>query len=256
MDSDKLGYYGGTLNHAGGHAVSAMLHETRAQTQWLRLDELANRHCHLSPMEHAALTSWLSLLETQQLERSQRTAAASRAPVIMEDGSEFFDILPQWSYSAAGNAVMLADLSGLEQTLPSTSCMETKQHERLRCPPCIRGQFSGVKPHEQLVLLCTPQDGLPMVDISTITDQQLVEYLCQNTAVFPCPRSDEDILSVDCLVPLRAVVHPYLFSQEYAVVCRFGDDSAPLAVMHIALIRDCLRGANREGLHAARSRPS
>jgi hypothetical protein len=35
------------------------------QTQWLRPDELANRHCHLSPVEHTALTSWLSLLETQ-----------------------------------------------------------------------------------------------------------------------------------------------------------------------------------------------
>ncbi len=72
----------------------------------------------------------------------------------------------------------------------------------------------------------------------------------------PCPRSDEDILSVVSLVPLRAVVHPYLYSQEYVVVCRFGDDSAPLAVMHRALIRDCLRGANRESLHAACDGPS
>jgi hypothetical protein len=27
----------------------------------------------------------------------------------------------------------------------------------------------------------------------------------------------EDVLSVECLVPLRAVVHPYLYSQEYVV---------------------------------------
>jgi hypothetical protein len=158
----------------------------------------------------------------------------------MEDGSEFSDILPQRCHSAAGIAEMLTDLSGLEQTLPSTTFVETKWHERLRCPPCIRGQISGVQLHDQLVLRCTPQDGLPVVDISAITDQQQVEYLCQNRAVFPCQRSDEDILSVECLVPLRAVVHPYLFSQEYVVVCRFGDDRALLAVMHIALIRDCL----------------
>ncbi len=101
-----------------------------------------NRHCHLSPVEHAALTSWLSLLETQQLERS---VAASRAPVVMEDGSEFFDILPKRSNSAAGNAEMLADLSGLEQALPSTTYLATKRQQRLRCPPCIRGQISGVK---------------------------------------------------------------------------------------------------------------
>ncbi len=95
-----------------------------------------------------------------------------------------------------------------------------------------------------------------MVDISAITDQQPVEYLCQNRAVIPCPRSDRDILSVECPVPLHAVVHQYLFSQECVVVCRFGHDSAPLAVMHIALIHDCLRGANRERLHAACGRPS
>jgi hypothetical protein len=187
------------------------------QTQWLRLDELASRHCHLYPVEYTALTSWLSLLETQQFERS---AAASRPSVVTEGGSEFFDILPQRCHSAAGNAEMLADLSGLEQTLQSATSVEIKRHERLRCPPCIRGQISGVQPHEQLVLRCIPQDGLPGVEISAITDQQLVEYLCQHRAVFPCPRSDEDFLPVECLFPFCAVVHPYLYSQEYVVVCR------------------------------------
>ncbi len=95
-----------------------------------------------------------------------------------------------------------------------------------------------------------------MVDIFAITEQQLVEFLCQNRAVFPYPLSDEDILSVECLVPLRTVVHPYVFSQEYAVVCLVGDGSAPLAVMHIAQIRDCLRGADHEMLHTVCSRPS
>ncbi len=97
------------------------------QTRWLRLDELANRHCHLSPVEHTALTLWLSLLETQQFERS---AAASRPSVVMEGGSEFFDILPQRCHSAAGNAEMLTDLSGLEQTLQSATSVEIKRHER------------------------------------------------------------------------------------------------------------------------------
>ena len=157
------------------------------QTQWLRLDELANRHCPLSPVEHTALTSWSSPLETEQLERS---TAASRASVLMEDGSEFFDILPQRCHSATRNATMLTDLP----RLGCETSMGIKRHERLRCPPCIRGLISGIQPHRQLVLLCIPQDGLPGVDIAAITDQQQVEYLCQHLAVFPCPRSDEDIL--------------------------------------------------------------
>ncbi len=118
------------------------------QTQWLRLDELANRHCHLSPVEHTALTSWLSLLETQQFERS---AAASGPSEVTEDWSEFSDILPQGCHSAAGNTEMLTDLPRLEQTQCETS-VEIKRHERSRCPPCIRGLISGVQPHEQLVL--------------------------------------------------------------------------------------------------------
>jgi hypothetical protein len=48
-------------------------------------------------MKHAALTSWLSMLENQQFEMS---AAASRAPAAMEDGSKFFNILPKRSNSA------------------------------------------------------------------------------------------------------------------------------------------------------------
>jgi hypothetical protein len=132
----------------------------------------------------------------------------------MADGTEFFDTLPQQSQSVVGSAEMLADLSGSKQLLTNTVCSEIMRREYLQCPPCIRGQISGVKPHEQLVLRSIPHDDLPGVDISTISDQQLVEYLCQNRAVFPCPRSDEDILLVECLVPLRAVVQPYLFSQE------------------------------------------
>ena len=178
------------------------------QTQWLRLDELANRHCRLSPVEYAALTSWLSLLETQQLEKS---TAASGPSEVTEDCSAFSDILPQQCHSAARNATMRTDLPRLE----CETSVGIKRQERLRCPPCIRGLISGIQPHEQLVLRCIPQVGLPGVDISAITDQHLVECLCQHRAVFPCPRSDEDILSVECLVPLRAVMHPYLFSQLF-----------------------------------------
>ncbi len=241
-----------------GNAKPAILSISQfqgTQTQWLRSDELANRNCHLSPLEHTALTSWLSMPETQQLEMS---AAASRTPVAMEDRSGFSSTLSQRSHSAVRNAEKTVDPDGLEQTSPGTARAEAKWQDPLRCPPCIQGEISGVKPHEQLVLQCTLQSGLPEVDISTgtISDQQLLEYLCQTLAVFSYPRNNEDILSVECLVPLRAVMDPYIFSQEYAVVCLFGDDSAPLAVMHIALIRDCLRGVDHERLRIACSRPS
>jgi hypothetical protein len=162
-----------------GNAEPAILSISQfqgTQTQWLRSDELANRNCHLSPLEHAALTSWLSLLETQQLGMS---TAASRTPIAMEDGSGSSGILSQRSHSAVRNTEKTADPNRLEHASPGTASAEAKWRDPLRCPPCIQGQISGVKPHEQLVLQCTLQSGLPEVDISTICEKQLLEYLCQ-----------------------------------------------------------------------------
>ncbi len=88
------------------------------------------------------------------------------------------------------------------------------------------------------------------MDISSIS--KLLEYLCKNNAAFSYPQSDYDILLIDseCQIPLRLVVNPYLFSQEYVVtvVRLFADEDAPQTVMHMALIRDCLMGANLERL--------
>jgi hypothetical protein len=154
-----------------GNAEPAILSISQfqgTQTQWLRSDESANRNCHLSPLEHTALTSWLSMLETQQLEMS---AAASRTPIAMEDGSGISSTLSQRSHSAVRNAENTADPYGLKQASPGTARAEAKWQDPLWCPPCIQGQICGVKPHEQLVLQCTLQSGLPEVDISTISDQ-------------------------------------------------------------------------------------
>ncbi len=112
-----------------------------------------------------------------------------------------------------------------------------------------------------MVLQCQPIDLLPDVDISGISDQQLLEHLCQNRAFFSHQRNDDDILLVECFVPLGEVVHPYRFrrrfSQEYAVVCLLADEDsdAPLTMMHMALIRGCLMGADWERLRVACSRP-
>ncbi len=94
---------------------------------------------------------------------------------------------------------------------------------------------------------------LPVLDISVIPDQQLVNYLCRTRAVFPFPKSDDDIPLVECLLPLLTVF-PYRSQLEYIIVRSFADDEAPLTVMQTALVRDCLKGANRERLDVACSR--
>ncbi len=89
-----------------------------------------------------------------------------------------------------------ADPYGLEQASPGKARTEAKWQDPLRFPPCIQEQISGARPHEQLVLQCTLQSGLPEGDISTISNQQLLEYLCQIRAVFSFQRNNEEILSL------------------------------------------------------------
>jgi hypothetical protein len=71
---------------------------------------------------------------------------------------------------------MNVDPVGLEQALPTKHCLETVGRGRLLRPPCIRGKIIEAKPHDQLDLQCALQVGLPEVDASTISDQQILEY--------------------------------------------------------------------------------
>ena len=60
---------------------------------------------------------------------------------------------------------------------------------------------------------------------------------------------------VECLAPLRRIVNPYPFKQEYIIIRSLSDESAPMTVMQMALVRDCLTGDGREELRDACSRP-
>ncbi len=140
-----------------GSAEPAILSKSQfrgTQTQWLRLDELACRHCHLTPFEHATITSWLSMTESQQLEAFAETSGATEA-LATDEGRGLPDVLYRGSHVAAGNTGMNFDPVGLEQAIPTKNCLETVGRGHLRCPPYIRGQIIGAKPHNQLVLQCT-----------------------------------------------------------------------------------------------------
>jgi hypothetical protein len=126
------------------------------------------------------------------------------------------------------------------RALSTLTCAGAVMLEHSRFPPCIGGQIIDTQQHDQLFLRCPLPDRLPEEDISSISNQQMLEYLCKKRAVFSYKRSDDDILLVECLIAFQAVVNPYLFSQEYVVVRLFADEDTPLTKMHMALIRDCL----------------
>lgn len=126
----------------------------------------------------------------------------------------------------------------------------------LHSSPCIGGQITDTLQHNQLVLHYSPPDCLPEMDLSNVSDPLLLDYLCDGRTVFPCPCNDNDTFMVECLTSLRKVVSPYPFKQEYLIARLFDvEDTTPLTVLHMALVRDCLIGAGCERLKDACTRP-
>ena len=74
-------------------------------------------------------------------------------------------------------------------------------------------------------------------------------------AVLSLPRNTSDTVLVECLAPLRQVVQGCNPIAEYVIVRKLDDDEAPLTVLHIALVRDCLLGSGCENLLEACRRP-
>mmetsp|Transcript_55124 Transcript_55124/g.115349 ORF Transcript_55124/g.115349 Transcript_55124/m.115349 type:complete len:484 (-) Transcript_55124:655-2106(-) len=216
-----------------------------SQTRWMHSEELRSRHCHLTTSEYTALTSWLP---APREHRGGESTASLGAPVPAAGEA----LITGCDGEAAGGEP--SAWSRLEQAPLTTARAAAVVSAQL--PPCIGGQVVDTLQHNQLVLSCSPPDCLPEVDISNISDALLLDYLCHGRAVFPYSCNDNNTVMVECLTSLRKVVSPYPFKQEYIVARLFAaDEAAPLTVLHMALVRDCLVGADRERLKDACTRP-
>ncbi len=100
-----------------------------------------------------------------------------------------------------------------------------------------------------------PFDGVPDVVVSALQDWQLATYICQRSAVLSLQCSNDSAVSIECLVPLCAVLTPYTMLQEYVVVCKASDSCSSLAVLQMAPISDCLLDNDCELPWNACSRP-
>lgn len=217
--------------------------ESGDHTRWMRLDELISQKCHLTMSEYTALTSWLpapTAIRVREVADSPEALAAGEASNTCrghEDECDHPSQKPRYD------------------RMPLTTT-RAEIITPVQCPQCIGGQIADTLQHNQLVLRYSPPADLPETVISKISDPQLLTYLCHGRAVFPYPRNDNDTLMVECLMPLRTVVSPYPFKQEYMIARQLAvDDTAPLTVLQVALVRDCLIGADRERLRDACARP-
>ena len=118
-----------------------------------------------------------------------------------------------------------------------------------------RSLAHGNLEYDQLVLRSSLPACVSETDISKISDPLLADYLCQGRAIFPYSRSEDDAFLVECLTPLRKIVIPYPLSLDYIVARQVESENAPLSVMPMVLVRDCLLGNGRESLEEVCSRP-
>ena len=211
--------------------------------RWMQLDELIARKCSLTMSEYTALTSWLptptASWAREEADSQEEPAAGEARSTYREHEDECDRPSKRCRYD--------------RMPLTKTRAVATAP---VQCPQCIGGQIADTLQHGKLVLRYSPPADLPETTISKISDQQLLAYLCHGRAVFPYPCSDSDTLMVECLMPLRAVMSPYPFKQEYMIARLFAvDDTTPLTVLRTALVRDCLLGADRERLRDACARP-
>jgi hypothetical protein len=85
-----------------------------------------------------------------------------------------------------------------------------------------------------------------------ISPRSLTPYwLITSVKEDPSSRNEDDSFLVECLTPLRKIVAPYPLSLDYIVARQVESENAPLTVMPMALVRDCLLGNSRESLEEA-----
>ena len=94
-------------------------------------------------------------------------------------------------------------------------------------------------------------------DIATadIPDSQLVAHLCKKRAIPSLPHTATGSHTVECLLPLRQVVLPYSFREDYIIAHSTTNYAVPLTVLQTALVRDFLLEDGSKTLHEACNRP-
>ncbi len=108
--------------------------------------------------------------------------------------------------------------------------------------------------HSHVVLHSNLCD-VPQLVLKSIPDDQLAAFLCQKLAIFSLPYTSTDSHGVECLSPLLRATSPYLYWEKFMIASLTTDETAPLTVLPLALVRDCLLGSGCDTLQEACTRP-
>ncbi len=118
-------------------------------------------------------------------------------------------------------------------------------HVSTRTSQCIRGQIIGTDQHDHLLL-----KSLLLTWISLISQISSWSIISARHSSHFSGTNTLSRRSNACYLPLRAVSSSRSHL-EYIIVRSLADEDVPLTVMQAALVRDCLRGADRGRLDAS-----
>jgi hypothetical protein len=111
-------------------------------------------------------------------------------------------------------------------------------------PPCICGIARSFAAHDQIVLeYSSQQSRLPLnADLFAISDADFANELSRQRAVFPVTLDGSREITVECLVPLRALA-PSITQPECIIVQDLAAEnlSCQFAIFTVAFVRDCVR---------------
>ena len=111
--------------------------------------------------------------------------------------------------------------------------------------------------HGQVTLESNLEEDCPDDDLDKVPDSHLAEYMCKARTVFFFTLDGSDTYEVECLVPLRRVTSA-TFSEEFIVVQSTENllKAAPITVLGLVFVLDCLLATGCDRLKAACTRPT
>jgi hypothetical protein len=132
-----------------------------------------------------------------------------------------------------------------------------KKAKHWKLPAYLVGVHRAIAAHDCIELGYWRSSVDPNVEVQSLSDDHLAQELSKNRAVFVMHLDESQAVSVECLTPIRCI-WPAYSGPAMMIVQKFDADgeSNEMAILSIALIRDCFLAEGITHLHSACARPT
>jgi len=232
------------LGQAGIFLISQLVDSNSRWKQW---SDIRKKDWQLTANEYKSLLQSLDQLNAK--EALHKTGDNTSSSTQEGDFVRCLDLVTWPHLARTGH-----DRCG-QETMHDDHDQLTATYRRL--PGYLVGTYRAKAAHDCVELGYWAPTAESDIEVHMISDDQLADELGQHRAVFTMHLDETQEISVECLTPLRRVRQTYA-GPEMMIVQRFDadGDSNDMAVIPVALIRDCLLAEGVTYLHAACARPA